>query len=565
MTDSRIAPPLPLDPETCARPRDLLPAIETLRAEIRAAEERFAQAIEAVDAARRDDAKNLVHYLALRRFDLRALHRRLARFGLSSLGRPETRVLPNLEAVTALCRGEAPRGAPPGGAEEVDARRALRAARLFGAPVSRGAQGMATATEELARDPDYARLLLQRGVGCIRIDCDRDGPDLWGRMAEGARRAAEATGREVRILVDLIGPGPRTGAVRPGPEVLRVRPRRDALGQVVEPARLRLVPDDGPRGVGAAHGLPLPAVWLADLRPGDRLECSDARGKRRHLDVVAREGPCAWAEARQGLYLESGTHLHLTDPAGRVPSAALGRLPPVEQTLLLRRADRLLLTAGGEPAQPGGPLRIGCSAPGVFGRVEAGERVLFDDGRIEGVVREAGARFLEIEILRAREEGSRLRADRAIRFPGIRGRAPPLTPAEIACLPFAARYADLVGCSFVSEPEQLLERRERLGALGAAEVPLLLRIDTARALGNLSALLLAALRSSDTAVAISREDLAIECGAEGIAEAQEEILRTCEAARVPVVRATPPYQDSAGDPGRAGALLSRRGRSAGGG
>jgi pyruvate kinase len=44
---------------------------------------------------------NLAAYLALRRRDLRALQEALTRFGLSSLGRSEARVLANLDAVIA--------------------------------------------------------------------------------------------------------------------------------------------------------------------------------------------------------------------------------------------------------------------------------------------------------------------------------------------------------------------------------------------------------------------------------------------------------------------------------
>lgn len=46
-------------------------------------------------------ARNLADYLALRKHDLRPLQRELARLGLSSLGRAESRVRENLNAVLA--------------------------------------------------------------------------------------------------------------------------------------------------------------------------------------------------------------------------------------------------------------------------------------------------------------------------------------------------------------------------------------------------------------------------------------------------------------------------------
>ncbi len=50
----------------------------------------------------RESARNLLHYLALRRRDLRPLQLRLAALGLSSLGRAESHVLATVDAVLAV-------------------------------------------------------------------------------------------------------------------------------------------------------------------------------------------------------------------------------------------------------------------------------------------------------------------------------------------------------------------------------------------------------------------------------------------------------------------------------
>ena len=47
-------------------------------------------------------ARNLAHYLALRRTDIRPLQERLAWIGVSSLGRAETHVLANLDKVVGI-------------------------------------------------------------------------------------------------------------------------------------------------------------------------------------------------------------------------------------------------------------------------------------------------------------------------------------------------------------------------------------------------------------------------------------------------------------------------------
>src|SRR5210317_1394850 len=64
---------------------------------------RFADArlarISALPPERQPSARNLLHYLALRRHDLRDLQEQLARLGLSSLGRAEANVEATLHAV----------------------------------------------------------------------------------------------------------------------------------------------------------------------------------------------------------------------------------------------------------------------------------------------------------------------------------------------------------------------------------------------------------------------------------------------------------------------------------
>jgi pyruvate kinase len=53
----------------------------------------------AVHEARRPSARNLAHYLALRRHDVRGLQSQLALLGLSSLGRTESHALTAVQTV----------------------------------------------------------------------------------------------------------------------------------------------------------------------------------------------------------------------------------------------------------------------------------------------------------------------------------------------------------------------------------------------------------------------------------------------------------------------------------
>ncbi len=78
--------------------------------------------IEEVHQNYRASARNLLHYLALRRRDLRPLQVRLAALGLSSLGRAESHVLATVEAVLKVLRRLAgsPSEPPPSPAGMID-------------------------------------------------------------------------------------------------------------------------------------------------------------------------------------------------------------------------------------------------------------------------------------------------------------------------------------------------------------------------------------------------------------------------------------------------------------
>ena len=52
--------------------------------------------------SRRASAANLLHYVALRRQDIRSLQEKLEQMGISSLGRSEGHVLYNIDAVIRI-------------------------------------------------------------------------------------------------------------------------------------------------------------------------------------------------------------------------------------------------------------------------------------------------------------------------------------------------------------------------------------------------------------------------------------------------------------------------------
>jgi pyruvate kinase len=165
-----------------------------------------------------ESAQNLACYLALRRHELRPLQRPLMALGLSSLGRLESRVLPTLEAVAASLAALS--GKPAEERPSADRfflgeeKLAAHTGEVFGicSPERPGALLMTCPSEAAANGPFMLRLA-ELGVEAVRINCAHDDAEAWERMICYARAAETATGRTLRILMDIAGPKIRTGDV----------------------------------------------------------------------------------------------------------------------------------------------------------------------------------------------------------------------------------------------------------------------------------------------------------------------------------------------------------------
>lgn len=488
--------------------------IRNLRHALDAAELAWAARIERVDPANRASAINLVHYWALRQYDLRNLQPRLATLGLSSLGRSEPHVKASLDAIAAAAAaldGHVPSDAIAGkpAVTFTDGPRLLRrrSVDLLGPdPDGRYTRIMVTLPSQAAHDQQLVQALVDHGMDLARINCAHDDPEAWAAMVAHVRHASAITGRPCRVAMDLAGPKLRTGPLTDGPRVVKLHPARDALGRVIAPAWCWLTSADNPAPppTPGLPVLPVPAAWLARLRPADTISFRDTRQAAREFTVTATDPRGALVSTPQTAYLATGTVLY----AGRQHAAPVGALPPLQQSLLLHRDDTLILTRDCTPAAvpPDGVARIGCTLPEAFDQVRTGQRVHLDDGKISGVVVDADAEHITVRITYARYTGSRLRSANGINLP------------DTALLMSALTDVDRANLRFVTP-----------------------------------AILLAAMRRPHTGVMIARGDLAVECGYERLAELQEEILWLCEAAHLPVIWATQVLDQLArsGQPSRA--------------
>lgn len=494
-------------------------------------------------------ARNLLAYVALRHHDLRDLQQTLRSLGLSSLGRSEAAVVERIRATLAwldlLIDETIPHAAPE--TCRVDSARARldeHATILLGPAIApRRSRILATVDRSIVGDAKLATALLESGVDCVRINASHDDETTWTRIVDTVRQASSGLGRDCRILVDLPGPKIRTGAVETGPAIVKVRPERDALGSVIEPGRLRLVP------VGSSGSSDLPTVpvderFVARLVRGEKVTIVDAREKERELRVESADGTSAVLLSDKTLYLVEGCPL-TRSRSGR-PETFVGPMTPLEGKIPLSVGDRLLITREARIGRLARfnrsgeiePARIACTLPQALDPVGPGERVFLDDGHLGGVVRERRPEGLLVEITHAVRDVVRLREGKGINFPDTTLSFPALTDEDLALLPWVARHADIVGLSFTQSGDDVNRLVDALDQLGADDLGVVAKIETRAAFAQLPDILLASMRREACGVMIARGDLAVECGFERLAELQEEILWLAEAAHVPVIWAT---------------------------
>jgi pyruvate kinase len=155
-------------------------------------------------------------------------------------------------------------------------------ASVFGpAREGRPVRILVTCPTEAADDPAFMEGVARAGAEAVRINRAHDGPEAWGRMVANLRAAEAATGRRLRVLMDLGGPKVRTGEVRTPAD-------RERLGSgdrllLVRPGGLDEAPDDAPafRAECAEPGA------LGRLREGEPVLVDD--GKVR--GEIERVGP----------------------------------------------------------------------------------------------------------------------------------------------------------------------------------------------------------------------------------------------------------------------------------
>ena len=174
----------------------------------------------------------------------------------------------------------------------------------------------------------------------------------------------------------------------------------------------------------------------------------------------------------------------------------------------------------------GNTERVELPHPELFEAVDAGDRLLIDDGKVRLRVTAATPERIDAIV----EVGGKVSDHKGVNVPDVLVPIPALTEKDKSDLAFALdQGADWIALSFVQRPEDVAEARELIGDKAA----LLAKIEKPAAIERLDAILQLA-----DAVMVARGDLGVELPPEDVPPLQNQIVAAARQLGKPVVVAT---------------------------
>lgn len=512
-------------------------------------------------------AANLIQYVALKSLDIEELKADLCSLGLQNL---ET-IYPHVRASLSACIRMLENSKSNfvfGDVSDVKSleiheleeltidsmrKRGFSSSKLLLGPLQnqRTSHIMVTVGQEAIESETLITDLLKTGATIFRINCAHGNPGLWSEIIGRVKRSSQMLEIPCRILMDLAGPKLRTDKLKDGPCIMKLSPKKDACGNVMFPAQVWLSTEGA--GSPPSHVSPDAKLYVngeeffSNLKIGDTVRFSDARGKQRVLKVSKKYpifgGVGLMTECMKTAYVQSGTKFYIRGNKRKSAVGHVVEVPPVEQFVRLRVGDLLTISRDSsnehEVASTFCSLRVTCSSGYLFDSVKPGQPIAFDDGKIWGIIKGISISEIVVSITHASPRGSKLGSEKSINIPESNIRFEGLTSKDLMDLDFVASHADMVGISFVRDVRDIIVLHQELAKRKLWNLGIILKIETKDGYKNLPLMLLEAMKlPNPLGVMIARGDLAVECGWEKLANIQEEILSICSAAHIPVIWAT---------------------------
>jgi pyruvate kinase len=208
------------------------------------------------------------------------------------------------------------------------------------------------------------------------------------------------------------------------------------------------------------------------------------------------------------------------------PKIRTGRLES-GRPVIVKPGDKLLIVTGDFV---GGTGRLSTTFDGLARSVRPGDRLLLADGLVELRVDGTDGTTIETSVI----DGGEIGEHKGINAPGVPLPASAITPKDVEDLKFGISLGvDMIAVSFVQTADDLRQARGLMAAAGAADVPLVAKLERPQALEHLDEIL-----QSCDAVMVARGDLGLEMPLERVPRAQKEITRAARRQGIPVIVAT---------------------------
>ena len=221
-------------------------------------------------------------------------------------------------------------------------------------------------------------------------------------------------------------------------------------------------------------------------------------------------------------------------PSGRRPTAVLvdlsgpkirvGKFP--DGSILLEQDQEITVTTRDVPGADG---LIPSQYEALAADVDAGDRILLDDGNLEIEVQSVHGTEVRCRVL----AGGRLKDHKGMNLPGVSLSTPSLTEKDRDDARFALELgADFLAMSFVRRPEDIEELRELIESEGG-RAAIIAKIETPQALDNIDGIM----RAAD-GIMVARGDLGVELPPQSVPLVQSQLIDLARAHAKPVIVAT---------------------------
>ncbi|SDH74519.1 pyruvate kinase [Alteribacillus bidgolensis] len=193
----------------------------------------------------------------------------------------------------------------------------------------------------------------------------------------------------------------------------------------------------------------------------------------------------------------------------------------------LERGQELIIAA--EEVE-GTPEKISVTYPGLADDLEAGKKILLDDGLIELEVLEIIGKDVKTKVLNSGE----LKNKKGVNLPNVKVNLPGITEKDAADIEFGIEQeVDFIAASFVRRTSDVLEIRELLEKHEAEDIQIIPKIENQEGIENIDEIL----EVSD-GLMVARGDLGVEIPPEEVPLAQKNLIKKCNTLAKPVITAT---------------------------